>query len=265
MSAERGRRRRRCSGRHGRGAGFALVALLALLWQVSATQGAASPNWPPPSEVLRALASGLASGELALVFGSTLARAAAGFAAGAAAGIVLGSAIALSPRVAAALAPTLELLRPLPVPALVPPLVLLVGIDDAMKVSLVAYSTGFPVLVNTVAGLRAVDRIWLDVGRTFGVGRLRTLVQVRLPAALPYLLAGLRTSLALALVVTVVAEMLAGASGVGYHLTTMQYAMRGAETYAAIVGLAAVGYALNGAFGALETRLLRGHRHEPRG
>lgn len=225
--------------------GLALVLGLLALWQASAHWWVDSPNWPPVTEIAQALVGGLGSGELAQVFGSTLWRMATGFAIGCALGVLLGLAMASLPRLDAALGPLVELLRPIPIPAIVPPLILLLGIDDAMKIFVVAFACFFPVLVNTVGGVRAVDRTTLDVARTLQVGRVRTMLKVVLPASLPYVLAGMRTSLALALIVSVVAEMIAGSEGIGYHLMTMQYAMRPNDMYAAIFLLAAVGYALN--------------------
>ena len=128
--------------------------------------------------------------------------------------------------------------------------------DDALKIFIVAFSAFFPVLVNTVGGVRAVDPVAIDVARTLHVGRLRTVCLVVLPASLPYILAGMRISLALALIVTVVAEMIAGSAGIGYYLMTMQYAMRASDMYAAIVLLAMLGYALNRGFLVIEHRLL---------
>ena len=236
--------------------GVLLLVLLLVLWQVSALFWVASTNWPPVTEILRALAAGLSSGELAQVFGSTLWRMATGFAIGSAAGVLLGIAMATFPLVNAALRSLVELLRPIPMPAIVPPLILLLGIDHAMKIFAVALACFFPVLVNTVGGVRAVDPTALDVARTLQVGRMRTLIQVVLPASLPFILAGLRTSLALALIISVVAEMIAGSEGIGYYIMTMQYAMRPSDMYAAIFLLAAVGYGLNLALLAVERRLL---------
>lgn len=156
----------------------------------------------------------------------------------------------------AALTPLIELLRPIPMPAIIPPLILLLGIDHTMKIFAVAFATFFPVLVNTAGGIRSVDRTLLDVARTFQQGGSRTVFRVILPAAMPYIFAGLRTSLALALIVTVVAEMIAGSEGIGYYVITMQYAMRAADMYAAIFALAAVGYTLNFITLQVERRVL---------
>ena len=158
-----------------------LLALLAL-WQVSALSWVDSPNWPPVTEILRALVDGLRSGELVQVFGSTLWRMLAGFAIGTSLGVALGLAMATLPRLEAALRPLVELLRPIPIPAIVPPLILLLGIDHTMKVFVVAFASFFPVLVNTVGGVHAVEGTTLDVARTLQVGRARTLLKVVLPA-----------------------------------------------------------------------------------
>lgn len=236
--------------------GVLLLAGLLGLWQVSALCCVSSTNWPPVTQILGAMAAGLANGELAQVFASTLWRMALGFAIGSALGVLLGIAMATFPLVDAALRALVELLRPIPMPAIVPPLILLLGIDHAMKVSAVAFACFFPVLLNTMGGVRAVDPVALDAARTLQVGRLRTLAFVVLPASLPSILAGLRTSLALALIVSVVAEMIAGSEGIGFYIMTMQYAMRSADMYAAIFLLAALGYALNFALLAIERRLL---------
>jgi ABC-type nitrate/sulfonate/bicarbonate transport system permease component len=151
---------------------------------------------------------------------------------------------------------SIELLRPIPIPAIVPPLVLLLGIDDAMKVSVIAFAAFFPVLINTVQGARALDPTLRDMTRTFRVGPLRRLLQVVFPASLPYVFAGLRISLALAMIVTIVAEMIAGSQGLGYYLVSMQYAMRPADMYAAVVLIAFAGYAMTLLFLTLERKLL---------
>ena len=204
----------------------------------------------------KSLAAGFASNELLGVFGSSLYRMLAGYLIGVACALGVGLLMANVRLAQAALDTMIELLRPIPVPAIVPPLILLLGVDDALKIFIVAFSAFFPVLVNTVGGVRAVDPVAIDVARTLHVGRLRTVCLVVLPASLPYILAGMRISLALALIVTVVAEMIAGSAGIGYYLMTMQYAMRASDMYAAIVLLAMLGYALNRGFLSIEQRLL---------
>ena len=240
----------------GRASGLLLVLALLGLWQLSAMYWIESSNWPTLGAIARALWKGLESGELFTVFGSSLALMGSGYAIGTALAVALGLLMAQVRLVRVALDPMVELLRPIPVPAIIPPLILVLGVDNALKVFIVAFSVIFPVLVNTVAGVRAVEPVALDVARTLRVGRIATLWSVVLPASLPWMLAGMRISLALALIVTVVAEMIAGSSGIGFHIMTMQYAMRADDMYAAIGLLAATGYALNRCFLAIERRAI---------
>jgi ABC-type nitrate/sulfonate/bicarbonate transport system permease component len=186
-----------------------------------------------------------------------------GYAIGVAGAIVLGLAMAKLRAARAVLNPWVELLRPIPISAMVPPLILLLGLDDALKIFAIAFSVFFPVLVNTTAGVRAVDPVAIDVGRTLRVGRLAMVRSVIIPASLPYILAGMRISLPLALIVAVTAEMISGSAGIGYYLITMQYAMRPADMYAAVFLLAFLGYVLNAAFLMVERRLLHWYHVTP--
>jgi ABC-type nitrate/sulfonate/bicarbonate transport system permease component len=237
--------------------GVALVLLLLCLWEASVRfRFVESVNWPAFTSVLAALYRGVRSGELPLVIGSTLWRMLRGYAIGCGIGLSLGFALALFRAIRLTLEPTIEFLRPVPVPAVIPPLIFVFGINDPLKLFAVAFAVLFPVALNTMSGIAAVDPVYLQVARTFGLPRARTLACVVFPAALPFILAGLRTSLALALVVTVVAEMIAGDSGIGYYLITMQFAVRAADMYAAIILLAAVAYLMNRLFVAWEARLI---------
>lgn len=235
--------------------GVMLVLGLLLLWEVSARLAwVDSPNWPPLSTVLEALAADTASGELPRLVGGTLWRMTAGLLTGGLAGVSLGLLFAAWPLAARLLGPTIELIRPIPIPAIIPPLVLFLGLDNTMKVTVVALTVFFPVLTNTLQGVRAVEADALAMGRTFRVGAWRRTLFILLPGCLPYIMAGLRVALALALVVTVVAEMIAGEQGVGHYLVMMQFAGRAPEMYATVILLAGLGYALNRGFLALERR-----------
>jgi ABC-type nitrate/sulfonate/bicarbonate transport system permease component len=250
----------------GRASGVLLILLLLALWEASARLGwVASANWPPFTRVLAALWQDSVTGELPLVVLGTLWRMAAGLAWGSAAGVACGLLLALWPFGWRILEPAVELLRPIPVPAIVPPLVLFLGLDDPMKITCVAVAAFFPVLTNTLQGFRAVEPVQLDMARTFRISRARAVLRIMLPATLPWILGGVRVALGLALVVTVVAEMIAGEAGLGHYLVMMQFALRAPEMYAAILLLAAVGYALNRAFLLLEGRAIHWYHATGRG
>lgn len=242
----------------GRWLGFATPALLLAMLEAAVRSGRIDAALvPAPSTVALRLAQMLASGELASPLAQTLALLAAAFALACLLGVALGLAMGRDAFVHGLFEPIVELLRPLPKPALLAPLMLLFGPGAAMKLAIVALAVFFPVLVNTVQGARGVEPLLLDVARTFGHGRLRTLWRVVLPAALPSIVAGMRIGLGLGLVLVVFAEMLGGAGGIGALLVDLQRTFRVAEMYACVVLLATLGYALNALAQVAERRAAR--------
>jgi len=240
--------------------GFALVALLLLTWEASVAWGwVRSDNWPRFSGVLLAVWQGWASGELAGVIGSTLYRTFAGFFLGSTLGIVMGVLLGRTAWLDWTLRPLVEIQRTLPAPALLPPLILLLGVDDALKIVVIALAVLPPVFVNTYSGVKATDETLILTARTLGLSRVATMWKIVLPATVPAIAAGMRTALALALVVAVIAEMISGTNGIGFHLMTMQYAMRADAMYASVVSIAAAGYLMNRVFLFAEKRLLHWH------
>ena len=126
-----------------------------------------------------------------------------------------------------------------------------------MKIFVVTVACFFPILLNTYGGVRGVDQVLIDTGRTFGLSRGKMLWQIVLPAALPSVLTGMRISLGIALIVVVVAEMIAGNSGIGYFIVDRQRIFRVAEMFAGIFSLGVVGYLLNFVFLRIEQYFLR--------
>lgn len=238
--------------------GLLLVVVLLAAWEVSVSSGAVrSDSWPALSSVLTALVRGATSESWISVFGSTLYRMAYGFLLGTVLGIVVGVLFGVSSHMHRVFMPTLEIFRTTPIPAIVPPLIFLLGVDDKLKITIVALAAFFPVALNTLAGVRQVDPIHLQVAQTFRVPRLKTVLRIQLPSALPYIFAGARISLGISLIVAVVTEMLAGSEGVGYFIVSMEYAMRADDMYAAIILLSVLGYVLNRLFVLLEARCIR--------
>lgn len=237
--------------------GFALIACLLALWEMSARLGwVVSDNWPAVTAILRSMVQALASGELPEVLLTTAYRMLAGYAIGCALGVGLGIMLGTNRLLDALVRPVLEVLRTLPLPAILPPLILFLGVDDALKIFVVALAAFFPVFVNAYSGVQSVDPTLVLTARTFRLKRSAVLSKVILPAILPAVMAGMRTSISIALISAVIAEMVSGASGIGNYLMTMQYAMRASTMYAAVICLAALGYLLNRAFLAIERRIL---------
>jgi ABC-type nitrate/sulfonate/bicarbonate transport system permease component len=155
------------------------------------------------------------------------------------------------------LEPLTEFIRPIPSSAYIPVAILFLGIGDEMKIFVIFLACLFPVLLNTFGGVRGIDPVLIDTGRTFGVSRLTTLWQIVLPASLPNILTGMRISLGLSLIVGVVAEMISGNSGIGYFILNNQRIFRVPEMFAGIFTLGLLGFLINLLFLRLESHLLR--------
>jgi ABC-type nitrate/sulfonate/bicarbonate transport system permease component len=237
--------------------GLLLIVAMLVLWEVSARLGwIVSSYWPPVSLVILAALRGLAGGEVLVTLLATLRRAAIGYASGSTLGIVLGLLLGMNRWLRYAILPLIEIVRPIPTPAIIPPLILFLGVDDALKIFIIALASFFPVFTNAYSGVSAIDDTLLQTARTFRASWMRTMTQVILPATLPAIAAGLRTATSLALIVAVISEMIAGSSGIGYFLVEMQYALRPDLMYAAVIYLAVTGYTLNRLFLFLEARCI---------
>jgi ABC-type nitrate/sulfonate/bicarbonate transport system permease component len=212
---------------------------------------------PPPSAVWAVLVDLVVSGEVFPPLAATLARLAQGFALGALLAIALGLLMGRFPALHDLFEPLVELFRPLPKSALIPVLILFLGLGEAMKVTSVALAVFFPVLIATIQGVRGVDPLLIDAARTFRRSEAAILLRIILPATIPYIATGLRIALGLGLVLATLSEMLAGTGGIGFVILDAQRSFRVRHMYAWIVVLALVGLVLNAIFAALESRALR--------
>ena len=238
--------------------GFALLAGLLILWELSVRLGwIVSPTWPAFSSVVETFVDSCLDGTYLNVLGQSLLRLAEGYVLATIVAVATGIVMGTWQRAYLLFEPLIELLRPIPSPAYLPMAILFLGIDNTMKVFMVAFASFFPILLNTVAGVRSVDPVLIDTGRTFGLSRGAIITRIVLPAASAYILTGMRISLAIALIVTVIAEMVAGNSGIGFYILSAQRSFLIPEMYAGVVALALTGFALNKGFVAAESLLMR--------
>ncbi len=247
-------------GLRGRRSGIVLLLVLLALWEFSARlEWLPAMSWPRMSAVAATLGQLIASGELLSELGASLWRMALGYALGVLLGVIVGVLMGSFRAIYNLLEPITEILRPIPSPAYVPIAILFLGIDDEMKIFMIAFSAFFPVLLNTYSGVRAVDPVLLQTAKTFGVRGARLVRQVVLPAAAPYIFTGMRVSLAVALIVMVISEMVAASNGIGYFVLAAQRGFKVREMFAGVITLAAVGYGLNWLFLLIEQRVLAWH------
>jgi ABC-type nitrate/sulfonate/bicarbonate transport system permease component len=239
------------------GLGPAVLVALVLLLELATRTGWVNPVIvPPPMAVAQRVFAVVTAGSIFEPLGRTMYLLAVAYAIGCGLAIALGVLMGRFAPVHGLLEPLVEVLRPLPKPALLPPLMLFLGLGDAMKITAVALGVFFPVLINTIQGVRGVDPVLVDVARTFQHSRAALLWKVVLPSAMPLILAGMRIGLGIALVLVVVAEMMAGTGGIGYLIIDLQRSFRIVDMYAWVVILAVLGYALNEVFVRIERRAL---------
>lgn len=238
--------------------GWSSLVFLLLAWEVGAR---AAPRLqvylPPISAVISALGQLFVTGSVLQHVLITLERFLAGYFIAAAIGVTLGIALGYFHLLYSLLGMVIEFLRPMPSVAIIPVAILMLGISDSMIVAVTAYASVWSILINTIDGVRYIENTLVDTGRTFGLGRRRILWQIVLPGASPYIVTGLRIALSIALILVTTAEMVAGSKGLGFFILDEERLMHSSNMYAGIVTIAALGYALNRVFLAVEARLMK--------
>jgi NitT/TauT family transport system permease protein len=183
-----------------------------------------------------------------------------GFAIGAGLALPLGLLMGAWPRVHELMNPVVQLVRPIPPIAFIPLAILWFGLGDPPAFFLIALGAFFPVLVNTVAGVRSVDAIYLRAARNLGAGEWTLFWRVIVPAAMPYILAGVRIGIGVAFIVVIVAEMIAVNSGLGYRILEAREYFWSDKVIAGMISIGLAGLGIDVLMNRLNAWLLRWHR-----
>lgn len=238
-------------------ASVAVFGCIVALWWVASHAGWISKVFlPTPEATLSSLYRGLEQGELLAFTGATLIRMGEGWLLASLIGIALGALIGISATARAYLQPTLEFMRPLPASALLPLAISIFGLSPNMVLSVVAFGAMWPVLLATVHGFAAVEPRLQEVARCLQLSRAAFVWKVGLPNALPDILAGMRLSLTVSLIVSVVGEMIASQPGLGQAILLAARSFRASELFAGIVLLGLIGFASSALLLAFEKRFL---------
>ncbi|MGL4289205.1 MAG: ABC transporter permease [Phreatobacter sp.] len=245
-------------------ASFAVAAGFILFWQWLANSQLVSPVFlPGPDRAWAALVRGFMVRDLGAKVLGTLQHMAFGWLAASLAAIVLGSLIGSSRRARIYVAPSLEFLRPLPVSAIIPVAIALYGLSETMAIFVIAFGTLWPMLLATIHGFSAVEPRLYEVARSLNLSRLETIFKIALPSAMPDILAGMRISLTVALILSVVCEIVAGLNGLGQWILISARMFRAPDLFAGVILLGTIGYLAAACIGEVERRLLawrtRGH------
>ncbi|GLW25392.1 ABC transporter permease [Microbispora triticiradicis] len=238
--------------------GWLVFAGVLLAWQRYASTHP-SPRYATVTDVAAKWWSEILGGPLPAAILQTLRTMLIGYAIAAVLAVAVGVLMARVRFVYVLVEPPLELLRPMPISAVIPLLILYLGIDDAMKISVVALAAFFHILLNAYSGAGSTPRTMMDTARTFGLTWRQTMAEVVIPAAAPAIFVGLRSALAASLVISVVVGMIAGNDGLGHLLMIQQQSFLVTDLIVGAATIAMLGYLLNFAFLFVERRILHWH------
>ena len=234
------------------------LLIVALIWQGVTAGGLISPHTLPSlSDVLAALVDLARSGDLLTNAIASLRRALYGFIAALVAGTALGAGMALVPWIRMALDPIVQIFYPLPKSALIPLVLVWFGLGDASKTFLVFLGCLLPMILSTYNGVRGVDPLLVWSARSLGASRVAVVREVMLPAALPQILTGLRTTVAFMFLLMVSSELVIATNGLGYLIGSFGDQGSYPAMFATILAVTAIGFTADRAILALSGHLLR--------
>lgn len=223
---------------------YSPVWLFFLLWELCSRLGVVDPFFIPPfSRVLATFANEFFAPRGLLFHGSFSAyRLASGFVLGVSGGVALGILMGRLRLVERVFDPLISAFNPIPKLALFPIMMVLIGIGDASKITLILLGCFFPVVISTYAGVKSIDKYLIWNARTKGANEFQVLRTVVLPAALPYIFSGLRVSTAIGFVLIVASELIAANEGLGYLIINAERNLHLELMFAGVFFLAAMGF-----------------------
>lgn len=235
-----------------------VIGLFIALWEIAPRVGLVDEVFLPPfSTVVEAFLDLVRSGAMWNHVSTSLTRSLTGFSIALAVAIPVGMAIAWYKPVADFINPILELFRNTAALALLPVFILILGIGETSKIALVLYASFFPILLNSITGVRTVDPLLIKSAVSLGLSPVRLFQKVILPAAVPSIFTGVRMAAASSILVLIAAEMVGARAGLGYLITAAQQNFQIPDMYAGILAISLLGLTFNGILVALERRFSR--------
>src|SRR5438045_4240825 len=239
----------------------AIIAAALLCWEAVCRLGHVSPAiLPPPSQVARKWWDYLVTGELPRDAVATLLRVVVGFVIGAGLALPLGLWMGARDRIYELFNPIVQLLRPIPPIAYIPLAILWFGLGNPPAFFLISLGAFFPVLMNTIAGVRSVDAIYIRAARNLGANQRALFFRVVVPAAMPHIMTGIRVGFGVAFIVVIVAEMIAVNNGLGYRILEAREFFWSDKIIAGMITIGLLGLAIDAVLARLSDYLLRWHR-----
>jgi NitT/TauT family transport system permease protein len=222
---------------------FSSPLLVLLLWEVAVPLGLVDGRFfPPPSDIAATFWTLAKNGAIFTDVYVSLYRIFLGFMAGAIPGLIIGLSMGLFKPVRWILRPVVSATYPIPKLALMPLIILMFGFGETQKVVTIALGTFFMVLINTMAGVLNLEKIYLDVAKNYGASRMDFYLKIAFPGALPLIFTGLELGMGMALLLIVAAEMTGAVSGIGYRIWSSQAVFKVEEMFVAFILISLLGY-----------------------
>lgn len=229
-------------------------------WELTARGGLVDPFFlPAPTAIAESLYNLAASGELLRHTGISLFRALSGYILAAIVGLSLGILMGWSKRIEELIDPLVELIRPVSTLALIPLMIIWFGVGNGSKIIVIFKACFFPILLNTVAGIKNVDLRLIQAARSLGAKGMQIWAKVIIPAALPTIFTGLRISTAISMLAIVGVEMFSGDSGLGFLVIDAQRVFATEKMFAGIITLSVLGFGMDCLTRMVERRFVAWH------
>lgn len=234
--------------------------LILMACEVIGQSGLIDPFFfPPPSSMLTALYDMTISGEVFPHIGVSILRALAGYLIAAVVGLSIGILVAWSKIFENIFDPLIELIRPISTFALVPVMFVWFGIGNGSKIAIIVKACFFPIVLNTIAGIKSVDVRLIQAARALGARGLKMWTKVLIPSALPMIITGMRISTAMSMLAIVGVEMLAADSGIGFLVIDAQRTFATDRMFAGIIVISLMGFSLDRLARFIQGRILIWH------
>lgn len=239
-------------------ASLIIPIVLIIIWQIAANNGKINIQlFPSPVKIWQAFVKSVENGKLQANILISLKRVLIGYIYGAVLGIVIGVILGLFKKTYRLFSLLLEILRPIPIIAWVPVLIMILGIGESSKIIVIMIGSFWSIFLNTYDGIRNVDLKYLEVANMFRKKKIETVCRVMIPAALPGIFTGLRIGIGSAWVSVIGAELIASSAGLGYMISYSREMAQPANMYVAVFIIGIIGYLINALLKLIEKKALR--------
>ena len=222
---------------------IASPVLLLILWEIAVRVGLLDARFfPAPSQIFDTLVTLIKNGQLWNNTWASLQRLFWGALLGGIPALLLGIAMGLYRPLRALIDPLVSATYPVPKSAIMPLILLIFGLGEASKIVMVAIGVFYPVLINAVAGVREINKVYLDVGQNFGAGRWQVFRTIALPGALPLIMSGVKLGIGMGLILIAIAEMVGAKSGLGYMIWNAWEVLSVEQMYVGLLTIALLGF-----------------------